>query len=52
MDAKNIENLMAGLLQKLKNDGYSKEVISNTTWIINHFKNIVQKSILQQSQFQ
>jgi len=38
MDTKNIENLMAGLLQKLKNDGYSKEVISNTTWIINHFK--------------
>ena len=38
MDTKNIENIMAGLLQKLKNDGYSKEVISNTTWIINHFK--------------
>jgi hypothetical protein len=38
MDTKNIENLMTGLLQKLKNDGYSKEVISNTAWIINHFK--------------
>jgi len=38
MDTQNIENLMTGLLQKMKSDGYSKEVISNTTWIINHFK--------------
>lgn len=38
MDTKNIENLTTGLIQKMKNDGYSKEVISNTIWIINHFK--------------
>lgn len=38
MDTQNIENLMAGLLQKMKSDGYSKAVISNTIWIINHFK--------------
>ncbi len=38
MDTKNIENLMTSLLQKMKNDGYSKEVVSNTIWIINHFK--------------
>lgn len=38
MDTKNIENLMTGLLQKMKNEGYSKEVVSNTIWIINHFK--------------
>jgi hypothetical protein len=38
MDTQNIENLMTGLLQKMKSEGYSKEVISNTTWIINHFK--------------
>jgi hypothetical protein len=30
MDTKNIENLMTGLLQKMKNEGYSKEVVSNT----------------------
>ncbi len=38
MDTQNIENLMTGLLQKMKSDGYSKEVVSNTIWIINHFK--------------
>lgn len=38
MDTQNIENLMTGLLQKMKSDGYSKEVLSNTTWVINHFK--------------
>ena len=38
MDMQNIENLMTGLLQKMKSDGYSKEVVSNTIWIINHFK--------------
>ena len=38
MNTQDIENLMAGLLQKMKNDGYSKAVMSNTIWIINHFK--------------
>jgi len=38
MDTQSIDSLVTGLLQKMKNDGYSKEVISNTTWIINHFK--------------
>ena len=38
MDTQNIENLMTGLLQKMKSNGYSKEVLSNTIWVINHFK--------------
>src|SRR5260221_12384435 len=38
MDTQNIENLMTSLLQKMKSDGYSKAVISNTIWVINHFK--------------
>lgn len=38
VDTHNIENIMTGLLRKMKNDGYSKAVISNTIWIINHFK--------------
>lgn len=29
---------MTELLKKMKTDGYSKDVISNTAWIINHFK--------------
>lgn len=38
MNTQDIETLMTGLLQKMKSDGYSKEVMSNTIWIINHFK--------------
>jgi len=46
MDTQNIENLMIGLLQKMKSDGYSKEVVSNTKWIINHFKkHCIERSI-------
>lgn len=38
MNTQDIEAIMTGLLQKMKSDGYSKTVMSNTIWIISHFK--------------